>query len=83
MKIENQNKNLDEKIREINAGLDFWIVTFENLTLSDSQKEFHLNSVESLRQRVTQLLALPMTTDQKIGILTAELSINRIEELLS
>ena len=86
MKIENQNENLDEQISKITDGFNVLIEKFERLTpmLNDSEKEYHLATiVKPAKWLLEQALDQPMTTDQKIRLLTAGLSINRLEELLS
>ena len=86
MKIENQNENLDEQISKITDCFDALIETFERLTLmlNDSEKEYYLATIViPAKWLLEKALDQPMTTDQKIRLLTAELSINRLEELLS
>ena len=86
MEIENQNENLDEQISKLADSLDALIETFERLTLmlNDSEKEYYLATIViPAKLLLEKALDQPMTTDQKIRLLTAGLSINRIEELLS
>ena len=86
MKIENQNENLDEQISKITDGFNVLIETFERLTpmLNDSEKKYNLATIViPAKWLLEQALDQPMTTDQKIRLLTAGLSINRLEELLS
>ena len=86
MKIENQNENLDEQISKILDCFNALIETFERLTLmlNDSEKEYYLATIViPSKLLLEKALDQPMTTDQKIRLLTAGLSINRLEELLS